>query len=254
MKGPEIIKVSLQVGSLLLANGAETCRVEESIERICKACGVKEVHVFAVLSTIIVTIVMEDDYPITQTSRIHKRNIELHKVECLNNLSRRICYETMSYEQIMAEVHRIDAFPSYHKVLIFFCYGLVASLFSLFFGGSLLNASVAFCAGLLVKLGLNAMSQLSVNSFFTAIIGGIIASITPLISSSFGLPIDKDTIIIGAIMTLVPGLAITNAIRDIIAGDFLSGITRGIEAILIGLGIAIGVAVSLSLFKFLGGV
>ena len=42
-------------------------------------------------------------------------------------------------------------------------------------------------------------------------------------------------------MPLVPGVAITNAIRDIMAGDFLSGTARVVEAVLIAVAIASGV-------------
>ncbi|MGL4607297.1 MAG: threonine/serine exporter family protein [Eubacteriaceae bacterium] len=252
MTGNKLSQIALSVGKILLTNGAETSRVEESVERICKACGAKEVHAFAVLTTIIVTITMDDDVPITRTCRIHHRTIELHKVECINNLSRRICYEAMSYDEIIQEIDRVNAFPSYPTKMMFFAYGFVAGLFALFFGGTLLDAMVAFIAGLFIKLSLDVMSKLSVNSFFVSILGGVIAATTALLAV-FLFPVNKDSIIIGAIMTLVPGLSITNAIRDLIAGDFLSGVTRGIEAALIGAGIAIGVAVPLTLLKYLGG-
>ena len=49
-------------------------------------------------------------------------------------------------------------------------------------------------------------------------------------------------------MLLVPGLAITNATRDIIAGDFLAGITKAAEAFLVAIAIAAGSGSILSLF------
>lgn len=55
-------------------------------------------------------------------------------------------------------------------------------------------------------------------------------------------------------MLLVPGIIITNAVRDIIAGDYLAGITRGSEAFLIAVAIAVGTGVVISLWiKVLGG-
>jgi uncharacterized membrane protein YjjP (DUF1212 family) len=46
-------------------------------------------------------------------------------------------------------------------------------------------------------------------------------------------------------MTLVPGVAITNAMRDVIAGDLLAGTMKGVEALLIALALAAGTAVAL---------
>lgn len=59
-----------------------------------------------------------------------------------------------------------------------------------------------------------------------------------------------DNILIGALMTLVPGLAMTNALRDLFMGDLLSGIVRMCEAILSALALGGGVGLVL---KFVGG-
>ena len=87
------------------------------------------------------------------------------------------------------------------------------------------------------------------NSFFINIVDGIIASTVAVAAAQLALTGNMNTIIIGSIMTLVSGLAITNSIRDVIAGDYLSGLTKGVEVLLIGAGIAAGVAVPLSLLK-----
>jgi hypothetical protein len=39
-----------------------------------------------------------------------------------------------------------------------------------------------------------------------------------------------DKMIIGLVMTLVPGVAITNSVRDVIAGDFIAGFFVGVPA------------------------
>ena len=54
-------------------------------------------------------------------------------------------------------------------------------------------------------------------------------------------------------MALVPGIALTNAMRDIMAGDMVSGISKAAEALLIGAAIALGTALSLGLFQILAG-
>jgi len=53
--------------------------------------------------------------------------------------------------------------------------------------------------------------------------------------------------IIGNIMLLIPGIAFTTALRDIINGDTLSGLLGLCEAILRALAVAIGFAVVLLL-------
>ena len=50
-------------------------------------------------------------------------------------------------------------------------------------------------------------------------------------------------------MILVPGIAITNSLRDIIGGDFVSGLSRMIEAILIAASIAICVGIMMMVLQ-----
>ncbi|MFQ7474032.1 MAG: threonine/serine exporter family protein, partial [Anaerovoracaceae bacterium] len=63
-----------------------------------------------------------------------------------------------------------------------------------------------------------------------------------------------EPIIIGSIMLFVPGVAITNSIRDFLSGDMLSGIARMTEAVLTAVSLAAGAGVMLKLWGVIGGV
>ena len=65
--------------------------------------------------------------------------------------------------------------------------------------------------------------------------------------NQIGLAPSLDALIIGCLMLLVPGVALTNAMREIVAGDTYSGLSRTAEAILIATGIALGAAVGLGI-------
>ena len=53
-----------------------------------------------------------------------------------------------------------------------------------------------------------------------------------ILSVKLGLGQSQDLIIIGCVMPLVPGVQITNALRDLLAGHYLSGVSRGTEALM----------------------
>jgi uncharacterized membrane protein YjjP (DUF1212 family) len=53
--------------------------------------------------------------------------------------------------------------------------------------------------------------------------------------------------ILGAVMVLAPGMVMTTAIRDLLGGELVSGLSRSAEALVIAVAIAVGVAVVLSL-------
>lgn len=61
-----------------------------------------------------------------------------------------------------------------------------------------------------------------------------------------------DKIVIGAFMNLVPGVAFTNSLRDIIAGDLIAGLTRLTEALLTALAMALGAGIVMTAAKWGG--
>lgn len=85
--------------------------------------------------------------------------------------------------------------------------------------------------------------------FLSELIAAMVMGILAVLFNHFNPQMITDNILIGALMTLVPGLAITNALRDLFMGDLLSGIMRMCEAVLTALALGGGVALVL---KFIG--
>ena len=97
------------------------------------------------------------------------------------------------------------------------------------------------------------MGRFGANLFFNTIAGGAASAVAAVLLTALGAGENRDLIIIGALMALVPGIAITNAMRDIMAGDMVAGISKGAEALLIGAAIALGTALGLGLMGLAGG-
>jgi len=125
----------------------------------------------------------------------------------------------------------------------------------LLFGGNISDFIISFFVGGIIKWCSISLANINVNDFFINTLGGAMAAILAIIAVHFKLGFHVDKIIIGSIMLLVPGLAITNAIRDTIAGDLLAGISRAVEAFLIAIAIAVGSGIVLRLcFVYYGGI
>lgn len=247
MTQTEIISAAMKIGCLLLENGAEIYRVEESVRRICYAYGVESADVFAVPNTIILTISAKNKPPMTKTKRIQYITIDLNKMERLNSLCRQICASTPDYQTIMAQIHLIEEIRPYPKWMQIVSFSVITSCFTLFFNGGIYDALAAALIGAILKVLVDNLENIGADQFFIHVLGGTMTAILALVVSRFGLAEDK--IIIGTIMTLVPGLSITNSMRDIIAGDFLAGLITFTEALLIGAGIAVGVAIPMVFLK-----
>ena len=250
----EISHIGIEMGTLLLASGAETYRVEESVARVCLSLGAKEAEIFVIPTTIIIYIRKNGGETITRTRRIHHRSIDLTTVDLINDLSRRLSSEPLEYDQIIEEIEVIKATPEYPFFMQVVATGFAALMFCLFFGGDLKNSLIAFLIGMLINLQTSYMKKFETNRFFITIVAGMMISTLSVLTTLVGITSSFNTVIIGSIMPLVPGLAITQSLRDVIAGDYLAGITKGIEALLIGAAIATGVAMPLSFFHSVLGV
>ena len=59
--------------------------------------------------------------------------------------------------------------------------------------------------------------------------------------------------IIGAIIPLIPGVSFTNGIRDIADGDYISGVVRLLDTLLVFLCIAVGVGGVFTVYRHISG-
>jgi len=250
MQREQLLPTALKIGKLMLEYGAEIYRAEESIIRICKTYGAESVDVFAIPSSLIVTIDMGGDESVTMTKKVFQKEIDLDKVDQLNHLSRFICSNKPSSQEINKILDEIMTRKPYNMVTLIAVFAIVPAVFALFFGGNFKDAGVAMGIGILIKFVLDFLDKLKANIIFENVICSSIGSFFAILSVRIGIADNYDKIIIGTIMLLVPGLILTNSMRDFIMGDFLAGIIRLIEAILVATGIAIGVALILSIFGF----
>ena len=251
MDDQKLIDTATAIGCRMLEHGADIYRVEETISRICLAYGAKEVDVFAIPSSIVVSVTGADGGSWTRTRRIKNQNVDLDKLDRFNNLSRVICRDRPAADWVEGEIARINAQPVYSSALQAFACALVSFFFTLFFGGDLRDASVAFAAGLAMKYFSKRLERFGLSSFLINIAASATAGAFAFLSVRFGAALHIDKIIIGTLMNLVPGLSLTNSIRDFIVGDLMAGLMKLTETLLTATGIAIGVMLAL---RFLGGV
>lgn len=97
------------------------------------------------------------------------------------------------------------------------------------------------------------LKKLNINSFVTGFCCCGLAAFIALSASTAVTEASYDPIIIGTLMLFVPGVALTNSIRDFLSGDMLSGVSRLVEALLTAVSLAAGAGVVLKLWDLMGG-
>lgn len=239
----KFLQIATEAGQIVLENGGETYRVEDTIQRFGDYFGAKETHSFVTPTGMFTTMVNDDMETFTLVKRITQRTINLDKVNKINNLSRTLEEEKPSFEEVEAELLSIKNDTGYSESLRVVVAAFSAACFTLLFDGDWMDFMVTLPIGTVIMLIKPYFTEMKFAQFFYNLIGGAIAMLMAIIFVELGVGHHVDKIVIGSIMLLVPGMAITNAIRDTMSGDLVSGLTRGLEAFIVAVAIAAGTGI-----------
>lgn len=241
------------LGHDLAMSGAETFRVEESINRILSAYGANS-EAFVITNCMTISMRAPNGKLYNRMRRIGFHGNDLDAVERYNSLSRKICAEKpdlATAEKWLSETKKQKF--SYPLLLTLLGCVLGSAGFAIFFGGTLMDAICAGLCGILLGLTDRFLERFKTNPFFKTIVNSFIMAVVAYITGVIGLADNTDAAIIGTLMILVPGLLFTNAMRDIIFGDTNSGINRIVQVFLTAAAIALGTGAAWKLSTWIWG-
>ena len=240
MNTEQLLSCALDIGEQMLISGAEISRVETSVRLICKAYGCRRVDVFTITSSIVLSVEDAEGGHGTQSRRITGSGTNLTRVHQLNELSREVCRTTPDYEYIRQKIDTIcreKPFPLWLQAL---ASAMIGFSFAVFFGGSFVDGAVASVFGLGLRYITWLLQKAGMNQIFTNVVASFVLCFLSIWAVRSGLGNDVNKIIIGNIMLLIPGIALTNSLRDMISGDIMSGMLRFFDAVLVAAAIAAG--------------
>jgi len=243
----EVVDMALEAGRILLKNGAEIFRVEETITRICHRFHIDKIDVFTLSHAIFISAEDHKGNTYTRVKNVPLSGSHLGIVAEVNDLSRQITGGYVTVEEARKQLAIIEEMPSKAVWKQVVGAGIASAAFAFLLGGTVLEAMMTFFIGGIVCFWSIMAGKAGISKIITNIVGGVI--ITGLAVLFRELPfLDElrlNAMISGGIMPLVPGVAFVNAIRDIADSDFLSGTVKMINAIMVFVYIAIGVALTL---------
>ena len=234
---------ALDIGERMLISGGEVNRVEDTITRVCKAAGAKRVDVYTITSSIVVTMGMPDGQVITQTRRISRQKLDMNALDRLNDLSRYICQTKPSVAEVRSMLKQIEVLPQYSFGTQVVMYALVSGSCAMFFGGNGWDGLASALIGVLLKFVQTFLNKTCPSDFFTIILCSIFGGVMAHLFLRLGLGENPAMINLGNIMLLIPGIKLTNAIRDMIRGDTITGVLCFAEAVIVSMASAWGFAV-----------
>ncbi|MGZ4112815.1 MAG: threonine/serine exporter family protein [Tumebacillaceae bacterium] len=242
----EILDLCLRAGNIMLDNGAETSRIEETVSRFARAHGADVVHSFVIPTGIFMS-VEADGKEKTGMVRTHASSaINLYKVHEVNDLSRRFERGQVAYAEASERLTQIERHKLYYRLRYqHLASALASGAFSYLFGGGWAEFMVGAVCGWLsntVAEGVGKMVPSFLRIFLAVVIGVAVAVLGVKLSIASNLQATT----IGAVIPLVPGVPVTNAVRDLMAGELMAGISRACEAGLTAFAIAVAVALVLA--------
>ena len=244
----EILIFAITLGKRMLQAGAETYRVEVSVSRVLKSQDARHVDVFVIPTAVFISCEMNGE-KMNIFERIKGTNIDLERFQALNQISRDFSSGVYGLEKAKEELDKISDTPKFNMFWSWLGACAGGGFFIFLSDGGIVEFIVSFLASGFTVLCFNALSRLGFSFFIKNVIGGFIAG---LLGYSFvklaglvGVNCDVNLVIIGPLMTLVPGVAITTGIRDVISGDLVAGNAKIMEAVFVAIGLAFGVGILL---------
>lgn len=246
----DIIDLCGTVGKILLENGAETPRVETTVEYIGKAAGI-DLSCHATMTAIFVD---SNSDPTTHLVKVRTGDFNLQKVDEINTLSRRFTNHQINYDQLKTGVTAIDQrvidFSWWQKIL---GAGLVSVAPMLLFQATWSDLGLALIVGIFGYLATQWIGRHSQTPYIGVGVGGLVIGCLAVGLQLSGLANSADNIIVSALMPLVPGVAVTNSLREIIGKHTISGLVRAVDAVMVAGAIGAGVIVGGALARLLMG-
>lgn len=249
--------MAVMAGEIMIRSGAETHRVEDTLQRILSTSNFAHAESFVFTTGLIVTLSDPASETLSITQRISGTSLNLGRVTEVNSVSRDFCDGKITLDEAMERLRAIKNKRQYSNFLTMIGIVLASSGFSIVFGGSFLDALGAVFCGLLLSFVLLVLAPRIRKTFIVSMISAAVITIGATAFSYFagewtGIAFHSQYMIVGSMMPLVPGLALTNAIRDTLQGDYISAGSRTIEALMIATSVALGVGAGLSLSGAVG--
>lgn len=243
-----LIDTAVLAGKIMLSSGAETYRVEDTMCHILKTSKCESIEVLALMTGIVATINGEKlERPVTSMTAINDRSTNLNNVIKVNAISRKYCGGEITLDEAYAQLNKVEEML-YNPIISNVAMAIVVTGFAMMFGGSVIDVVAATLMGAWLAGCTSASKVININAVLLDVISCIGIAILTMTVKAYIMPeLNLDIVIVSSIMPIVPGVAITNAIRDTLQGDYLSGCARILEAFLKASSIALGIGVGMAI-------
>ena len=244
-------EIASNAGAIMLANGAEIYRVEDTVERIIRSKkNIKDVDVYSTANVIVLSFSFNQEIH-TNIRRVKSRTFNLYYINKVNSFSREFVSGNYSLQEALRELNKIKADPGYPLILQILGSAVSAAAFTILLGGKITDMLISFLVGFVSYIVSFQFQEANFGFFLVNFIAGLGVSLITVSFRLFLPYISVDKIVIGSMMAFLPGITLTNAMRDLMSGDVTSGLTGATTSILVSTALALGVAMPITIATYI---
>lgn len=241
-----LLNTCLLAGKIMTESNAEMYRVEDTMSRIASASGIYRLVSYVTQTGLFIGF---DRTSTIRMEQITNRTINLERVVKVNNLSRKYVANELTLEELYSALQEVEKdrrmFPVWLQII---SAAIISGTIMILFGGELKDLPITLSIGGVGYIVYLCSLRFFRIKFLAEFLSSLIIGIAAILSVRLGIGLNQDLIIIGCVMPLVPGVQITNAIRDLLAGHYVSGVSRGAEAMMTAAMIGFAIAFIFQIF------
>ncbi|PQF20049.1 threonine/serine exporter family protein [Enterococcus mundtii] len=241
-----LLNTCLLAGKIMTESNAEMYRVEDTMSRIASASGNYRLVSYVTQTGLFIGF---DRTSTIRMEQITNRTINLERVVKVNNLSRKYVADELTLEELYSALQEVEKdrrmFPVWLQII---SAAIISGTIMILFGGELKDLPITLSIGGVGYIVYLCSLRFFRIKFLAEFLSSLIIGIAAILSVRLGIGLNQDLIIIGCVMPLVPGVQITNAIRDLLAGHYVSGVSRGAEAMMTAAMIGFAIAFIFQIF------
>lgn len=249
MNYEKLFGLILDLGRDLIRCGGETHRVEDTLYRLAAGYEYRDCSIWVVPTLIQATFTDPEGVVRTQIRHVKGSGLDFNALDRLNALSRWACAEQPPAEEFAEKLAEIQNAKPMHVWIA--CMGEVLGGwgFSLIFGCDIWDSLIAALTSLMVFFLVRTFSRREGNPLILNFAVSFVAEVFILCVCHFGPGSHMETITIGVVMLLISGLGAFNGLRDLVHLDTLSGLINLAASFTGAIGIALGMALPMMIFR-----
>ncbi|HLY28659.1 MAG TPA: threonine/serine exporter family protein [Aggregatilineales bacterium] len=244
----EALEAITRIGVRMLRSGASSSRTKDTMDRVAAILGIEHFETF-VTPTKIISIIYGKQGSFTRAMRVPLLGVNMSAMSKIRTLI--LETKEMTPDALKTWLDALESEKlNYTTAVVAVAVAIACGCFAIILGGGLLEAIGAALGAAVAQIARVTLDRRHVNPYIITAFGAFVASlISYAVMKAIGAPTPRIGLI-ASVLLLVPGVPLVTALLDLLHLDLISGLARGVYAIMLVVNIGVGMLVVLALTGF----